>query len=474
MSILAWKSPASVGPLLDAARNRAQQFLESLDSRPVRAEASAEELRALLAIELPQKRSTDATAVFEEFVEAMDRGIVASAGSRYFGFVIGGSVPISLAADWMVSTWDQNPGLFATSPATSVAEETAARWVLELLGLSPRCSVGFVTGCQMANFTALAAARHAVLDRAGWNVEQDGLYGAPKVNIVLSEEAHVTIHTALRYLGFGLRGAHVIEADGQGRLCADRLREKLANLEGPTIVCAQAGNVNTGAIDPLEEIAAIAHDRGAWLHVDSAFGLWAAASEKRRHRVKGIELADSWATDAHKWLNVPYDCGIVIVSDAEAHQGAMSVKASYLEQTAGAERDPLDWVPEFSRRGRSVPVYAAIRALGREGVAEMIDRGCDLAEQFALLLGEVEGVEILNEVVLNQVLVRFADSDEVTRNVVRRVQQDGTCWLAGTTWKERAAMRISVSNWSTTEGDVTASAKAILAAFERELAGSER
>ncbi|MFZ2491006.1 MAG: aminotransferase class V-fold PLP-dependent enzyme [Thermoanaerobaculia bacterium] len=464
MPILPWRSPDQTAALLAAARDEAQRFLESLPSRPVRAEASLEELRESLSIPLPDG-PTDPLEAFRAFARTMDRGIVASAGPRYFGFVIGGTLPVSIAADWMVSTWDQNPGLYATSPATSVAEETAARWVLELLGLPAASGVGFVTGCQMANFTALASARHAMYARAGWNVEENGLQGAPPLTIVMSEEAHATIHTSLRFLGLGLRGAKRVRADAQGRLDPSDLRRVLAEVEGSVIVCAQAGNVNSGAIDDFTAIVETAKEKGAWVHVDGAFGLWAAASEDKRGLVRGIELADSWATDAHKWLNVPYDCGIVIVRDAAAQRGAMGVHASYLQQTEGAERDELEWVPEFSRRGRSVPVYLALRALGRSGVAEIVDRCCALARRFAGLLEREKGVEVLSDVVLNQVLVRFGDSDEITRDVIARVQREGTCWLGGTVWQGRAAMRISVSNWSTDEADVDRSAEAVVRCF---------
>ncbi|HSN69632.1 MAG TPA: pyridoxal-dependent decarboxylase [Thermoanaerobaculia bacterium] len=450
--------------MLAAAQEEAGRFLSSLPDRPVRAASPLDDLRRAIAVPLPDGPS-DPVAAFRATVAAMDPGIVASAGPRYFGFVIGGTLPVSLAADWMVSAWDQNPGLYATSPATSVAEETAARWILELLDLPAGSGVGFVTGCQMANFTALAAARHGVLARAGWNVEEDGLQGAPPLAIVMSEEAHVTIHTSLRYLGIGLRKAKLVKADAQGRMDPGDLQRILATVSGPAIVCAQAGNVNSGAVDDMEAIADVAARSDAWLHVDSAFGLWAAASPSKKSLVRGIERADSWATDAHKWLNVPYDCGIVIVKDAAAHRNAMSVKASYLEQTAGAERDEVDWVPEFSRRGRSVPVYAALRALGRGGVAEIVDRGCAMAERMADILRSETGVAILNDVVLNQVLVRFGDSDETTREVIARVQRDGTCWLAGTVWKERAAMRISVSNWATDEESIDRSAAAILRCY---------
>ncbi len=464
MAILPWREPEHAASLLDAAKEEAARFLASLPERPVRAPASLDELRGALSLPLPEGPS-NALENFHDFVQAMDRGIVASPGPRYFGFVIGGTLPVSLAADWMVSAWDQNPGLYATSPATSVAEETAARWVLELLGLPRESGVGFVTGCQMANFTALAAARHAVLARAGWNVEDEGLQEAPPLAIVMSEEAHVTIHTALRYLGIGLRRAKLVRSDGQGRMDPSDLRRVLSTLRGPAIVCAQAGNVNTGAVDDLATIVEAAREHGAWVHVDGAFGLWAAVSETKRHLLRGFELADSWATDAHKWLNVPYDCGIVIVRDAAAHRGAMGVRAEYLEQTAGAERDELEWVPEFSRRGRSVPVYLALRALGRSGVAEIVDRCCAMARRMAETLGKENGVAILNDVALNQVLVRFGSSDEITREVIARVQKEGTCWLAGTVWQGRAAMRISVSNWSTDEEAIDRSADAIVRCF---------
>ncbi|HEY0593582.1 MAG TPA: aminotransferase class V-fold PLP-dependent enzyme [Thermoanaerobaculia bacterium] len=464
ISILPWREPEHAASLLDAARDEAARFLVSLPERPVRAEASLEELRAALSLPLPDGPS-DPLERFHDFVAAMDRGIVASPGPRYFGFVIGGTLPVSLAADWMVSAWDQNPGIYATSPATSVAEETAARWVLELLGLPRDSGVGFVTGCQMANFTALAAARHGALARAGWNVEEEGLQGAPPLTIVMSEEAHVTIHTSLRYLGLGLRRAKLVPSDGQGRMDPSALRRVLSTLSGPAIVCAQAGNVNTGAVDDLATIVEAAKERDAWVHVDGAFGLWAAVSETKRPLVRGIERADSWATDAHKWLNVPYDCGIVIVRDAAVHHGAMSVKAEYLEQTAGTERDEVDWNPEFSRRGRSLPVYLALRALGRAGVAEIVDRTCAMAVRMSEILARENGIAILNEVALNQVLVRFGESDEITRAVIARVQKEGTCWLGGTVWQGRAAMRISVSNWSTDDEAIDRSADAIIRCF---------
>ncbi|HKR62384.1 MAG TPA: pyridoxal-dependent decarboxylase [Thermoanaerobaculia bacterium] len=447
-------------PLLRRAHEHAVAYLESMPERHVGARATRDELLRALRVPLTQ-RGEDETTVVDALAAQGDRGAIGCAGPRYFGFVIGATLPVALAADWLVSAWDQNPGIYATSPISSVIEDVAREWLLDLFDLPRTSSLGFVTGCQMANFTCLAAARHGMLRRAGWNVEEDGLAGAPRINLVTSAESHVTIDVSMRYLGFGTRALLRVETDGQGRMRADRLRRLLDNLSGPTIVCAQAGNVNTGAFDPLREIAEIAEEHRAWLHVDGAFGLWARTSRKHRELADAIELADSWATDAHKWLNVPQDSGVAIVKHAEDHRASMTTTAAYLVQTSGIERDAVDWVPEFSRRARGIPVYAALRALGRDGVEDLIDRCCARARQFAELLRKEPGVEILNDVVLNQVLVRFGDDDELTRAVVAGVQQDGTCWLGGTTWQGRAAMRISVSGWATSEEDVTRSAEAI-------------
>jgi glutamate/tyrosine decarboxylase-like PLP-dependent enzyme len=452
-------------PLLDRAREHALHFLRTIDERPVGARASREELLHALRVPLSDD-GEDPRAVLDALAGQADRGVIASPGPRYFGFVIGGSIPVSLAADWLTSTWDQNPGIYATSPLSSVVEEIAREWVLEVLDLPRESSVGFVTGCQMANFTCLAAARNAVLRRADWDVESEGLQGAPRVNVIVGAEAHATIHTSLRMLGFGLRHALPVPTDEQGRMRVDALRRLLENVTGPTIVCAQAGNVNTGAIDPIRELAEVVREHNAWLHVDSAFGLWGRASRKTRALLDGLDLADSWATDAHKWLNVPYDNGICIVRDSAAHRASMTVKAAYLEQTSGVERDAVDWVPEFSRRARGFTVYAALRTLGRKGVEDLVDRCCARARLMAECLAQRHGVRIINDVVLNQVLVRFGDSDELTRDVIARVQRDGTCWLAGTTWHDMAAMRISFSNWATSEDDVRRSADAILRCLE--------
>jgi glutamate/tyrosine decarboxylase-like PLP-dependent enzyme len=441
-------------------------FLSRLGELPVGRPVDLAALRAALDGPLPES-GEDPTAVIEALARAAEPGIVASAGPRYFGFVVGGSVPAAVAADWLTSAWDQNAGLYALSPASAVVEEAVERWLIELFGLPAGTSVGLTTGATMANFTNLAAARHAVLERVGWAVEERGLYGAPAITVVVGDEAHVTIFAALQMLGLGRDRVVRVPADGQGRMRPDALATALRDVRGPLVVCAQAGNVNTGAFDPLGEIAPLVHEREGWLHVDGAFGLWAAASPRLRHLVDGVGAADSWTTDAHKWLNVPYDSGIALVRERVAHEGSMRLGAAYYVETAGAERDPDNWVPESSRRARGFAVYAALRSLGRAGLAAMIERCCDLARRMADGLAAEPGVTILNDVVLNQVLVRFGgagpdpDADALTRAVITEVQADGTAWLGGTTWHGLAAMRISVSNWSTTEADVDRSVEAI-------------
>ncbi len=447
-----------------------REFLRGLDERPVGAVARFEDLIEALGGPLP-KSGTPAIAAVEQLAAAVEPGLMASAGPRYFGFVIGGSLPAALAADWLTSAWAQYAGLAATSPAANAAEVVAAEWVKDLAGLPQDAEVGFVTGCQMANFTGLIAARHSVLERAGWDVEGDGLQGAPVVNVVIGEEAHATILSALRMLGFGTRRAIRVAADEQGRMRADALKAALATLTGPTIVCAQAGNVNTGAFDPLDEIAALTRSHGAWLHVDGAFGLWAAAAPSRRHLVRGLEDADSWATDAHKWLNVPYDSGIAMVRERGLMVQALHKSAAYLVRTDGA-RDGADYTPDASRRARGFALWAGLRSLGKDGVAELVERCCALATRLADRL-QRGGARLLNEVVLNQVLVRFeprsgGDGDSLTRAVTARIQREGVCWASGTRWRDREALRLSVSNWSTREGDVDRSADAILAAMHAE------
>ena len=456
--------------LLHQTAELAADFLDTVASRPVRATATHEELVAALGGPLPD-RGEPAGEVVSNLARAADPGLVASAGPRYFGFVIGGSLPSALAADWLTTAWDQNGFSYVMSPAGAVVEETAASWLLDLFGLPPTASVGFATGATMATFTGLAAARHRVLERAGWDVEANGLVGAPEIAVVLGAEAHATVLASLQMVGLGSRRFHRVEADGQGRMRADHLRQVLADLPpGPVIVSAQSGNVNTGTFDPLPEIvAAVRELPNAWLHIDGAFGLWAAASPALRHLAAGLDGADSWTTDAHKWLNVPYDCGIAIVRDPDAHRASVSYGAAYYVPAEGDVRDSGSWVAESSRRIRGFTIYAALRELGREGLAEMVERNCALARRMADGLRDAPGVTILNDVVLNQVLVRFSPpgdgspeaADDFTRRVIAAVQTDGTCWLGGTTWHGMAAMRISVSNWSTTEADADVSVAAI-------------
>jgi glutamate/tyrosine decarboxylase-like PLP-dependent enzyme len=377
------------------------------------------------------------------------------AGGRYFGFVIGGCLPAALAANWLAGAWDQNTGLYQSTPGTSRVEQLALRWMLDILGLPEGCAGGFVTGTTVAHITALSAARHAVLASSGWNVEADGLFGAPPITVVVGAEAHTTLFKALGVVGLGRNRAVRVPVDGQGRMRADAF----PSISGPTIVCVQAGNVNTGSFDPIADIVPLAHAGGAWVHVDGAFGLWAAATPKLSHLVQGVAEADSWATDGHKWLNVPYDSGIALVRDADALRAAMSVTAEYLP-TASEYRNPSDYTPELSRRARGVDVWAALRALGRSGVAELIERNCRQAGRFAEGLRHA-GHTVHNEVVLNQVLVSFGDPD-TTNRVIAGVQQDGTCWCGGTVWQGKTAMRISVSSWATTDDDVERSLEAIL------------
>ena len=453
----------NISTLLGFVQDRASDWFSALDGRPVRATASADELRRVVGGPLPEE-GIPPEKVIEILADAGKRGAVASAGPRFFGFVVGGSVPAAVGADWLVSSWDQNAGIYVLSPLASTIEQITGAWLREIAGLPADMSFGFVTGGHMANFTGLAAARHRVLRDAGWNVEADGLFGAPPIDVVMSEEAHYTISMALRLSGLGSNRVRRIPADGQGRMRADALGATLRSGRGPCIVCAQAGNVNTGAFDPLEEIAALAKERGAWLHVDGAFGLWAAASPEHAALVRGAEKANSVAADAHKWLNVPYDCGIIFCADEAVHRSAMSMAAAYIVAT-GSERDPHEFVPEESRRARAVPVYAALRSLGRGGLAELVERNCRQARRFAQAL-RAAGHEVLNEVVLNQVLVSFGAPDQ-TQRTIATIQEDGTCWCGGTVWRGRTAMRISICNWSTTDEDVERSIEAILRAAKR-------
>jgi glutamate/tyrosine decarboxylase-like PLP-dependent enzyme len=445
--------------LLEDAAQRAIRYVESLPERTVRPDPDA--VRRLKELDVGMPR--DGLKV-EEVMRLLDERVgpatMAMAGPRFFGFVIGGSLPVTVAANWLATAWDQNAGLYNGTPGVSHLEQVALAWLKDLFAL-PRSTVGgFVTGATMANFTALAAARRAVLGRAGWSVDADGLFGAPQITVVAGEEAHPTLFKALGLLGLGRSRVTRVPVDDQGRMRADALPP----IEGPTIVCLQAGNVNTGAFDPLDVVCGAAKDAGAWVHVDGAFGLWAAASPARAALATGITLADSWATDAHKWLNVPYDSGLAFVRDPEALQGAMAVTAEYLPSES-PYRNPSDFTPELSRRARGVEVWAALLSLGRSGVAELVERSCRQAKRFAELLSGA-GYRVLNDVVLNQVLVSFGPP-ATTLRVIEAIQEDGTCWCGPTVWQGHTAMRISVCSAATTDGDVERSAAAMIGAAKR-------
>ena len=441
--------------LLRNAADRAVWYLQGLPERRVAPDEGAVARLAEFDEPLPDGPD-DPQRVLELLDEVGSPATMASAGPRFFGFVIGGAHPVAVAADWLATAWDQNAGAFVASPVAATLEQVAQRWLLELLGLPETTVVGFVTGATMANMTALAAARHAVLQRAGWDVDEQGLAGSPGLTVVVGDEVHPSVLKGLGMLGLGRRSVKRVPVDAQGRMKADALPA----ISGPTIVCAQAGNVNTGAVDPLPEIVEWARAADAWVHVDGAFGLWAAAAPARAHLVRGLAGADSWATDAHKWLNVPYDSGLTFVRDPEPLRAAMGVTAAYLPDSM--MREPSSSAPELSRRARGVAVWATLRALGRSGVADLVERDCRYAARFADGL-RAAGFEVLNDVVLNQVLVSFGD-DATTRRVIAAIQQDGTCWAGVTVWQGHTAMRISVSGWQTTDEDVERSLEAMIAA----------
>lgn len=448
--------------LLTRTSELANNFLDSVANRPVARRIDFENLRSEIGGHGVQDEGDEPMQIIEELARHGDRAVVATAGPRYFGFVVGGSLPVALAADWLTAAWDQNAAFYAHSPLAAAVEQTAGDWMIDLFGLAKGTSVGFVTGGTMANFTGLAAGRHALYEKLGWDVEKHGMVGAPRITVVTSDESHISIFACLQMLGLGSEQVVRVPADDQGRMRPDQLRTILASVHTPILVCAQAGNVNTGSFDPISEIVATVRKHPSWLHIDGAFGLWAAAASGYQSLAQGIELADSVSVDCHKWLNVPYDCGMVFVRDSAAHRAAMSLHAAYYVTADVAERDNCDWVPEASRRARGFTVYAALRSLGRKGIAELVDRCCRLAQRMAKRLEKDSMVTILNDVVLNQVLVRFSNNDELTAEVIRRVQEDGTCWLGGTTWHGMHAMRISISNWSTSEKDIDISADAIL------------
>ena len=452
--------PDQYEPALAAAAERARQWLATVPSRPVPPRSGFPEMSAAFAADLPEK-PRDPADVVDGLADRMDAGLMDIASGRFFGWVMGGTLPAALAADWLVSAWDQNTGLRAATPGTAAVEEAAARWLLDLLGLPADAAVGFVTGATMANFTGLAAARQRVLATAGWDVTEDGLFGAPRVRVLVGAERHDSIDAALRYLGLG--APIVVPADEQGRIDVDALAARLTDEDGPAIVCLQAGNLHSGAFDDFERAITVAHERGAWVHVDGAFGLWAGGTPTYRQLVAGYAAADSWATDAHKTLNVPYDCGIAIVADPAAVRAAMGIAGAYLISDAAG--DPLDRVPEMSRRARGVPVWAALESLGRSGVADLVDRLAHAAQAIARGIADMPGVEVLNDVVYTQVCFAVGD-DERTLTVMNHLLREGVTWMSGSRWAGRRIIRVSVSNWSTDEQDVALSVAAVRRAVE--------
>jgi glutamate/tyrosine decarboxylase-like PLP-dependent enzyme len=451
------------GEVLESAYSHVLSWRRSLADRPAFPTGTADDLRDLLTGGTPPEAGTDAIATLDVLARAGDLGSTASAGPRYFGYVIGSSLPVAVGADWLVTAWDQNATLYSCGPAVSVIEEVCADWLVKMLGLPGQTSAGFTTGTQMAAFTCLAAARHQLSARQGWDAETDGLWGAQPIPVLANEQRHGSIDRALRFLGMGTRVRN-LGCDANGALDLSALRTELDRVDRPPIVCVQAGNINTGAVDPLRQVCELTHERGGWVHVDGAIGLWALASDEHRHLLDGARLADSWTTDAHKWLNVPFDCGIAFLAHPDAHRAAVGFTAAYLQ--ASDHRDQINTVPEWSRRARSVPLYAVLRTLGRTGVASLIDRNIAHAQRIAALLAAEPGIEIVNQVVLNQVLVRFTapdrDDDELTREIIARVQDDGTCWLSGSVFGNRAVMRISVCSAYTTTDDIRRSAEAII------------
>ncbi len=453
-----WKTAGHVATrrLLEDAARRAASYLESLDERTVAPSRDAVTRLSVLDEALPDG-GADPAAVLALLDATVSPATMAMAGPRFFGFVIGGALPATLAANWLAGAWDQNAALGKITPGVARLEEVALGWLTAVLGLPASTQGAFVTGATMANFTALAAARHRVLVDAGWNVEADGLFGAPPITVIVGDEAHPTLFKSLGLLGLGRNRVVRVPTDAQGRMRADRL----PSMAGPTIVCLQAGNINSGAFDPFAAICPVTRAAGAWVHVDGAFGLWAKASPALAPLANGMELADSWATDAHKWLNVPYDCGLAFVREPGMLPAAMAITAEYLP-THAAERSPSDFTPELSRRARGVEVWAALKSLGRRGLAELFERNCRQARRFAGRLAAA-GFEVLNEVVLNQVVVSFGTAEQ-TRRAIEAIQADGTCWAGATNWRGRAAMRISVSSWATTDADVERSADAMIRA----------
>jgi len=460
--------------LLSQAVEHAARYRQDLGQNSGKPQRSYYEMREALQEALPETGSAPGT-VLEELVERATPGLMPMAGPRFFGFVIGASHPAGVAADWMVSAWGQNAGYHTPTPAAAAMEEIAEGWLVDILDLPPGSSVGFVTGATVANAVGLSAARTRVLLDAGWDVDADGLFGAPEVAVLVGDDAHSSVFSALQMIGFGYKRVTRIATDDQGRMRADALEAALAKVSGPSIVIAQAGQINTGAYDPFSQIVALAHAHGAWVHVDGAFGLWARSAASLKHLTEGIEGADSWVTDGHKWLQVPYDSGFAIVRDREAHQRAMTQWGSYLPSINQGDRVPSAFVPELSRRARGMPVWAMLKTLGRAGVAELVERHCALARRFAELLAAEPGIRIMNEVTINQVIVNFGEGDAAARKaateaVIAKVQQGGVCFVGGAAWHGDWVMRLSISSGTTTEADIDMSAAAIIAAW-REVRG---
>ena len=450
--------------LMDQFSAIAENYISGINRNPVYPSTDS-----ILHLQEFKEPLQDGRVSPEDILKLLDEkgspGTVKSTGGRYFGFVTGGSLPAAMMAKLLTAVWDQNTAMYVMSPVAAMLEEIAANWLIDILGLPARTAVGFVTGATMANFTALAAARHALLRKAGWNVEARGLFHAPEITVIVGEEVHVSMLKALNLIGFGRERIITVPSDAQGRIIAWKIPET----QGPTILCLQAGNVNTGASDPFEEILQKKRDN-VWVHVDGAFGLWAAASPKTKHLLKGIERADSWATDAHKWLNAPYDSGLVFVKEKESLFNALAASAAYLPEIG--KRDPFQYAPEMSREARAVPIWAALKSLGREGLAKMINGHCEMAQYFATGFRNA-GFSILNDVVLNQVLVSFRD-EETTLEIIKKTQEEGTCWCGATFWQGKTAMRISVSSWATTVEDVSLSIAAILKIAEEIISTREK
>jgi len=449
------------------------EYNRTLSSAKVGVMDPVEKLLELLDANLPEEGETPEIAI-QRLITGVEKGLIHSKNPRYFGFVIGGSSPTATAADFLTSLWDQNAQVYQSSPAAAIIEDIVAKWILDLLDLPENSGVGFVTGAQMANFTALSVARNHVLKRYDWDFDNYGLQGAPHIHILCGENCHGTIHSAIRMLGLGKKNIHIVSSDSQGRMLSCNLKEKLESIKGPTIICAQAGNVNTGAFDPFVEIYKIAQKHNAWVHVDGAFGLWARVSSRHKDLVYGIEKMDSWTIDAHKWLNIPYDSGMVIIKNREAHSHLKTARCTYAGQAEISKRDGFQWVPENSRRARGFVLYAAMRNFGRRGISRIIENGVEMARIFAVKLSQIPEVKILNEVILNQILCRLEphsviNTDQFNEAVSMRIQKEGICWIGTTHWNGDIALRISISNCDTTEDDINQSLESIKKSIAEEL-----